>query len=377
MYKSKNNNKFKVDYSLLSSNTHHDYSKPKARQSSVWCSCGCVASIIAISFTIIVLIVLIAYPWLYTECQHSLKPVDEDISFMPDTIAFGSCQSNWMPHSIINKINSDVFIYLGDNIYGDDGVEIISWFPKHWLWYRNVLYNKLSCRHSFQKLVSRTKYVLSMWDDHDYGADNEGKDNPIRRESQAKFLDFWRIPKSSERRRAVGIYGSYRFNASGSSVLIILPDVRSFSDLPQRENAKLLGESQWIWLEGTIRSKKSDIIIVATGTQFADQSITSDASIWSNFPDEKRRLESLLNPSNTIFISGDVHRAGIMMSPTGFLDITSSPLSLNGKGPDGTNRIQTSEGNNYMYTDNYGLLDLKRGIASVNGIDGSVLDVKI
>jgi alkaline phosphatase D len=377
MYKSKNNNKLNVDYSLLRSNTYHDDSKPKARQSSVWCSCGCVASIIAISFTIIVLIVLIAYPWLYMECQHILKPVDEDISFMPDTIAFGSCQSNWMPHSIINKINSNVFIYLGDNIYGDDGVELISWFPKHWLWYRNVLYNKLSCRHSFQKLVSRTKYVLSMWDDHDYGADNEGKDNPIRRESQAKFLDFWRIPKYSKRRRDVGIYGSYRFNASGSSVLIILPDVRSFSDLPQRENAKLLGESQWIWLEDTIRSKKSDIIIVATGTQFVDQSVSSDASIWSNFPDEKRRLESLLNPANTIFISGDVHRAGIMRSHSGFLDITSSPLSYNGNGPDGTNGIQASGNNNYMYMDNYGLLDLKRGIASVNGIDGSVLDVKI
>jgi len=282
-----------------------------------------------------------------------------------------------MPHSIINKINSDVFIYLGDNIYGDDGVEIISWFPKHWIWYRNILYNKLSCRHSFQKFVSRTNYVLSMWDDHDYGADNEGKDNPIQSESQAKFLDFWRIPKYSERRRDVGIYGSYRFNASGSSVLIILPDVRSFSDFPQTENAKLLGESQWNWLEDTIRSKKSDIIIVATGTQFVDESVTSDASIWSNFPHEKRRLESLLNPSNTIFVSGDVHRAGIMKSSSGFLDITSSPLSLNGKGPDGTNRIQTSGNNNYMYVDNYGLLDLKRGVASVNGIDGSVLDVKI
>jgi len=302
--------------------------------------------------------------------------VEEEIDFLPSSIAFGSCQSNWMEHAISDKINADVFIYMGDNIYGDDATEYVSWFPSHWLWYRNMLYNKLSCRHTFQRLVSRTPYVLSIWDDHDYGADDEGNWNPIRYESQAKFLDFWRIPKHSKRRRGHGVYGSHRFNASGSSILVILPDLRFFSD---RTGGSMLGTEQWLWLEDTLRNQASDLTIIASTTPFSMESdaIDNSPSVWQNFPQEKRRLESLLDPNRTIFISGDVHRGGIIRSSNGFLDITSSPMCLNGLGPDGTNRIQMEKSIPFMYVDNYGLLDLKMRTGYVRGIDGSVLEVPI
>ena len=307
--------------------------------------------------------------WMILPCKYNLRPVNHTTYEIPSSIAFGSCQDNWISHRVINKVQADVFIYLGDNIYGDDGTDIISWFPSHWMWYRKILYNKLSCRRSFQNMVERTPYIISTWDDHDYGANDDKYQNPIKQESRSAFLDFWRIPKNSMRRRPNGIYGSYRFESTRQSILILVLDMRWFNKFNPNS---ALGDEQLHWIKTTLNEKANDLVIVASSLQFANN--CSD-----EFHNDRAALTRILNPSNTIFISGDVHYAGIFKSPEGFLDITSSPLAMNypwNPIPPPSDGKQCAATGDTFNEENYGVLDIRTQTAYVFGMDGPLLTHK-
>ena len=330
--------------------------------------CCCVACwVLGISLMIVFIVLLPFSTWLVAPCNYNLKPVNSTVHYRPRSIAFGSCQDNWIDHKLITRVNADVFIYLGDNIYGDDGTEVVGWFPRHWLWYRKVLYNKLSCRTSFQKFVDRTPYVLSIWDDHDYGTNDDNFNNPIKMQSQASFLDFWKVPSNSERRKGKGIFGSHRFELNTHTILVLLLDLRWYNGITKTH---VLGSEQLDWIESEVNKIPTpNLVVVASALQFS-------SNCSDNFRGDRQRLQSLLNPSKTIFISGDVHSAGIYRSYDGFLDITSSPLAMtypwsskNSITPD--ERCGAIGGN--LYVDNFGYLDLEAEMAYVHGIDGSML----
>ena len=87
-------------------------------------------------------------------------------------IAFGSCADQNKPQPILNlvaKYKPDLFIYLGDNIYGDtkDMKEL------------KAKYDLLASKPEFQKLKASTK-ILATWDDHDYGWDDVGRHYPYK-----------------------------------------------------------------------------------------------------------------------------------------------------------------------------------------------------
>ena len=81
--------------------------------------------------------------------------------------------------------------------------------------------------------------------------------------SQQVFLDFFRDPPDSERRRRPGVYTSQVFGPAGKRVQIILLDTRYFRSplkpapkgdprgpyLPTDDpTATMLGDTQWGWL---------------------------------------------------------------------------------------------------------------------------------
>ena len=99
----------------------------------------------------------------------------------------GSCldqdfkQSIW---SSIKKEDVDGFIFLGDNVYGDQPSGTLS---------------KMKTAYEIQKnklpswLMDNEKEILAIWDDHDYGLNDGGKDYKLKKESQEMFLNFWNI----------------------------------------------------------------------------------------------------------------------------------------------------------------------------------------
>lgn len=257
-------------------------------------------------------------------------------------IAFGSCGSQNHDLPIFNNVvkhNADFFIFLGDNIYGDTkNMDTL----KH-------KYNLLGTKPTFQNLKKNTT-ILATWDDHDFGWNDAGKEYPFKEESKAIFLDFFEEPDSSSRRKHKGIYHSYMYDYDDSKLQIILFDGRTFRDslLPYNgemnndrrfnfygkgyaphttNDATLLGEQQWVWLEKELQ-KPADIRIIGTGTQFGIEWNGYEA--WANFPHEQQRMLNLIKSAKAngvVFISGDVHYSEISKLETDFYpiyDFTSS-----------------------------------------------------
>lgn len=238
-------------------------------------------------------------------------------------ITFGSCSDQNKDLSIFDQIQShdpNLFIYLGDNIYGDT---------------RNMFtlrckYRKLQSNAYFQRLREKTA-VIGTWDDHDYGEDDAGRHYPFKQASKRIFLRFFKEPMESERRKHAGIYTTYRYEVAGKTIQIILLDTRTFRDnlLPysgflkndtnyrydleydpySTPDSTLLGKEQWDWLK-VVLSEKADIRIIGSSTQFATQYNGYEA--WANFPHEQEKMYQLIRETNAngvIFLSGDVHYA--------------------------------------------------------------------
>ena len=239
------------------------------------------------------------------------------------TIAFGSCLDQDHPQPVWTAVNAespDLFVFLGDNIYGDtEDMDVM-----------RDKYRKLANNSGFAKLRASTP-TIAIWDDHDFGQDDAGLEYPEKEASRQVMLDFWDEPADSERRtREDGIYTAYEYGPEGRRVQIILLDlrwnrtalhavtlgklnpVRIAKDMgpyiaDEDPEAILLGEPQWSWLEEQL-GKPADLRIIGSSIQLLPE--FSGWESWANFPDERRRLFSLLrklDSKGVIIISGDTH----------------------------------------------------------------------
>ena len=80
--------------------------------------------------------------------EPAIKAV-ADIQYLPSKIAFGSCSNQNKPQPILDTVvakNPDLFIYLGDNIYGDtEDMEVLA-----------QKYRKLGSKKEFQNFLLHT-----------------------------------------------------------------------------------------------------------------------------------------------------------------------------------------------------------------------------
>jgi alkaline phosphatase D len=267
--------------------------------------------------------------------ENQGTPLDESFK-----IAFGSCAHQDKPQPLILKavkLNPDLFIYLGDNIYGDT--------PD-----MNILknkYEKLASKFEFQELKKSTK-ILSVWDDHDFGQNDIGRHYPLKKESKEIFMNFWEVPQDSERRSHEGIYGSEYVKIGDKILQIIMLDTRTFRDnllknepknsaykndyIPySKKDSTILGDKQWKWLENEL-SKKANIRIIASSVQFGHE--YNGYESWTNMPHEQTKFIDLIEKTKAngvIFISGDVHWGEISKMKTKntypLYDVTSSGIT--------------------------------------------------
>jgi len=261
------------------------------------------------------------------------------------TIAFGSCasQNKKLPiFDLVVKHEPDLFIFLGDNIYGD---------TKNIKTLKNK-YQQLANKTSFRNLKKSTE-IIATWDDHDYGWNDAGKEYVLKKQSKELFLDFFDEPDSSSRRKHEGIYHSYIYEIGKNKLQVILLDNRTFRDGYKRYrnefkddkrynfykkdyaphtniDSTLLGKEQWKWLENQLK-KPADIRLIGSGTQFGIE--WNGYESWANFPHEQERMLNLITKTKAngvIFLTGDVHYSEISKLKTDFYpiyDFTSSGLS--------------------------------------------------
>ncbi|HRI60904.1 MAG TPA: alkaline phosphatase D family protein [Saprospiraceae bacterium] len=172
-------------------------------------------------------------------CLFLSASAQKQASLLPTRIAFGSCGSQEQPMPILDTAlthRPDLFIWLGDNIYGD---------TKDMAVLRDK-YAKLAAKPEFKRLKQATHF-LATWDDHDYGWNDSGRHYPFKKESKEIFLDFWEEPADSPRRRHEGIYTSYMYEENGKRLQIILLDNRSFRDDLRRYRGELSQDDRFFY----------------------------------------------------------------------------------------------------------------------------------
>jgi alkaline phosphatase D len=241
-----------------------------------------------------------------------------------DVIAFGSCNHQGLPQEMwLNIMDNkpDVFVFLGDNIYGD--CKTADCLVK--------TYTQQLKKTYFLDFMEKIP-VIGTWDDHEYGTNNSGVENPIKKESQKLFLDFIGEPLNSPRRNQEGVYTAYTFGKGDKKVKFILLDERYFRDKPSAD-AEMLGETQWKWFEKELNSSDAKINIIGSSSQFLSDRPTTDR--WQQYPKSQKRMYEIIKSSKKpgiIFLSGDIHCSEMMQNTSSELnyplyEFTSSGLT--------------------------------------------------
>ena len=186
-----------------------------------------------------------------------------------ESLGFGSCNRQTADQSFWNNIvsfNPDLWVWLGDNIYGDnlDPVE------------RQKEYERVLTAPGYEDLRARSE-VIGVWDDHDFGYDNAGSKFKGKKESQQVFLDFMGVPIDSVRRLQEGIYTQKVYGPPGRQVSIFCLDARYFRDRPGAD-ASMLGAKQWQWLESQVEKCESELIIIASSILFLSSGYCAQVS---------------------------------------------------------------------------------------------------
>ena len=257
------------------------------------------------------------------------------------TLGFGSCLHQDRSMAILKTIEKkelDLFMFIGDNVYGDqeDGEldKLIRTYKQQ--------YNNLE---NFLKNVS-TEFI---WDDHDFGLNDGGSNYRYKDRAKELFLETWKIPSNDPRRLRDGLYFDKMIKKNGLKVHLIFLDNRSFksewklTDEFNKEGKEryvkdfdpektLLGKKQWKWLKDKL-NEDSDIKIILSSLQIL--SLGHGWESWDKLPLERERLFNLIdksNVSNLFILSGDRHRGGFYRFKTNdnndIFEFTSSSLNL-------------------------------------------------
>jgi alkaline phosphatase D len=245
----------------------------------------------------------------------------------------------------------DLFIFLGDNVYGDTrDMRVL-----------RGCYDALNAKPGFKKLRD-TVPIIAMWDDHDFGENDAGAGYDMCVQSREVFLDFWGEPAGSPRRQRDGVYAAYVFGPDGQRVQLILPDLRTHrSPIATRDfggtsyeawaaekakegrgtpgpyariargNASMLGETQWQWLEQQFQVP-CDVRIFASSLQ-----VLADFpgwECWNVYLSDYQRLLNVVRRQRAggmVFLSGDTHYGELSKLDSGvpypLWDVTSSGLT--------------------------------------------------
>lgn len=259
-----------------------------------------------------------------------IKGLNVDTTQRMDLISFGSCNRHDEPQRLWKSIadeNPDLWIWMGDIIYGDS---------KN----MNVLSGKYMAQKShpaYQRFLEQVP-IVGIWDDHDYGVNNGGKEYESKSGSRDLLFDFLDVPKENPAWFREGGYQSYTIGPEAEQVKIFLLDCRYFRDAPKRDDngyvaatGDILGEAQWKWFEKELMSSTAKLNIIVNGIQIIPEDHKYEK--WSNFPLSRDRLFNLINSSksNCILLSGDRHIAEIskieLNSGKEIYEITSSGMT--------------------------------------------------
>jgi alkaline phosphatase D len=225
------------------------------------------------------------------------------------------------------KTPADFNIWLGDNWY-----------------YREVDYTSvwgLKNRASHDRAIPILQKLMAsmpqyaIWDDHDFGPNDAGRNYIFKNESRAIFNDYWLNPTSGEDKE--GIYTMMNY---GDVDFFLLDDrfFRSDVNLADTINNRVnedkvyFGQSQLNWLKNSLLFSKATFKIIVTGNQVLNP--INNYECVQHYPKEYNDLIGFLSNqkiNGVVFLTGDRHHSEVIEMQRAnnypLYDITISPLT--------------------------------------------------
>lgn len=240
----------------------------------------------------------------------------------------------------MSKIPAAFNLWLGDNWYTRE-VDFYS------SWGLNYRASHDRATPVLQKFMAAMPQI-SIWDDHDYGPNNAGKEYILKDESRKVFINYSLNPSYGEDGK--GIYSVTGY----SDVDVFLTDdrfFRSHEDMPDSINGKpnnsktYFGKMQMEWLKNALLFSNATFKIIATGSQVLNPFSTADCmkSYSAEYIDLMHFLEAQ-KINGVLFFTGDRHHSEIIkMDRPGLYplyDVTTSPFTA------GVSKVRGAELNN-------------------------------
>jgi alkaline phosphatase D len=231
-------------------------------------------------------------------------------------------------------------VWLGDNWYTREVDYATAWG----LNYRASHDRSLPVLQKF--MASMPQY--SIWDDHDYGPNDAGKDYLLKDASRKIFMDYSANPAYGENGK--GIYSVISYG----DVDVFLTDDRYFrseDDINDSINGKpnpdktYFGKMQMEWLKNALVFSHAAFKVIATGGQVLNPYSKFECmQAYSNEYNELMNFLSNQKISGVLFFTGDRHHSEVIkMDRPGrypLFDITNSPYTS------GIGKVQGEELNN-------------------------------
>ncbi|MCY7309756.1 MAG: alkaline phosphatase family protein [Chitinophagaceae bacterium] len=262
------------------------------------------------------------------------------------------------------KEKAAFMLWLGDAWYTRE----VDYYSEWGLWYRASHDRASPIMQNFLKSMPQ----LAIWDDHDYGPNDIGKNYILKDASRKVFNAYFCNPSAGENGQ-----GTYTMTTWGDADIFMTDDrwwrsadkLKDSVDGKPNPEKRMLGIQQMEWLKNSLLYSSATFKIIAVGSQVLNP--VSPYDTWWNFPAEYHELMNFLKEykiNGVVFLTGDRHHSEIIKvdRPGSYplYDITVSPLTSS------THKFTGTEKNN-----SYRVLGIDEkqnyGRFSFSGIRGS------
>ena len=234
-----------------------------------------------------------------------------------DTMA-GSMAQDPLPHFML---------WLGDNLYlrGPSttfGAVAEYSSPAH----MELRYKDVRSQLQLRKLFAATHHY-AIWDDHDYGANNDDKSFALKDASLRLFRAYWPNPPMG----SAELPGTWcRFVHQDAEFFLLDNRFNRDPEKAAPDPAKaMFGRAQMAWLKKGLAESKARFKLVAAGTQFLSEAKNGEESGWHSYPGERDDFLGWLeaNPvPGLVLLSGDRHNTQLFRQGA-VCEFSCSPLT--------------------------------------------------
>lgn len=230
-------------------------------------------------------------------------------------------------YSSMAREDAAFMLWLGDNWYTRE----VDYYSAWGLWYRAQFDRSRPILQEFWKKMPH----YAIWDDHDFGPNDQGAEYVLKEESRRVFTSYWANPSYGE--NGQGIYTKISY----SDVDVFMLDDRTWRSADNWEDSiggkpnpekKMFGDKQMQWLRDALVGSSATFKIIATGSQVLNPKSPFDC--FRRFPVEYHAFMQFLREEKirgVVFLTGDRHHSEVIkvegQTSYPLYDITVSPLT--------------------------------------------------